>query len=140
MFRPTEDTEEWFNLLVLHQNRIAHSANNYIAETYLDDFLHLVLWGHEHECKIDPDKSVSQGYFITQPGSSVATSLCEGEAVEKYVGILSVTGEEFSLEKVKLKSVRPFVMDTVVLSKVKDLPRDDKGAVNEFLELKVVEY
>ena len=29
-------------------------------------------------------------YFITQPGSSVATSLIEGEAKEKKVGILHI--------------------------------------------------
>ena len=29
-------------------------------------------------------------YFITQPGSSVATSLIEGEAKEKKIGILHI--------------------------------------------------
>jgi double-strand break repair protein MRE11 len=87
MFRPSENTDEWFNLLVLHQNRVAHSIKNYLPVQYLDnvgEFLHLCLWGHEHECLINPVQEGRAGIHITQPGSSIATSLCEGEAVEKY--------------------------------------------------------
>jgi double-strand break repair protein MRE11 len=137
MFRPTEDTDDWFSLLVLHQNRIAHRAKNYVPEHFLNDFLDLILWGHEHECLIDPVQNEKQEFFITQPGSSVATSLCEGESVEKHVGILEITGKEFSLEKVRLKTVRPFVIDDVVLAEQRDLARDDKTAVNAFLQQKV---
>ena len=32
---------------------------------------------------IDPSLSGKDSFFISQPGSSVATSLCEGEAVPK---------------------------------------------------------
>lgn len=144
MFRPTEDTDEWFNLLVLHQNRIAHRAKSYIPEHFLDDFLHLVLWGHEHECKLEPHQTPNDGYFITQPGSSVATSLCEGESVEKFVGILHIDSitclileTEFQLEKIRLKTVRPFVIDEIVLSEVRGLDKDDKTAVNAILQKKV---
>jgi len=40
------------NLLVLHQNRTAHTqgAKNCVSEASMPDFLDLVLWGHEHEC------------------------------------------------------------------------------------------
>ena len=81
--RPSERTDEWFNLLVFHQNRIAHSSHNYIPEDFLEDFLHLVLWGHEHECLITPEQRHADTFYVTQPGSSVATSLCEGESKEK---------------------------------------------------------
>jgi double-strand break repair protein MRE11 len=40
--------------------------------------------GHEHECLIEPEASAAQDFFVSQPGSSVATSLCPGEAVEKW--------------------------------------------------------
>lgn len=55
MLRPREQTEDWFNLMVLHQNRAKHGATDYIPETFLDDFLDLVVWGHEHECRIEPE-------------------------------------------------------------------------------------
>ena len=55
--RRPEDTEDypqesWFNICILHQNRLAHQQNakNCIREDYLARFLDLVLWGHEHEC------------------------------------------------------------------------------------------
>lgn len=78
MLQPAEYTDDWFNLLVLHQNRTPHSANNYIPVDYLDEFMNLVMWGHEHECLISPEQ-VNDTFYITQPGSSVATSLCEGK-------------------------------------------------------------
>ena len=43
----------------------------------------MVIWGHEHECLIDPVYNAEQGFYVVQPGSSVATSLCEGEAEPK---------------------------------------------------------
>uniref|UniRef100_A0A8B9K256 Double-strand break repair protein n=1 Tax=Astyanax mexicanus TaxID=7994 RepID=A0A8B9K256_ASTMX len=85
MLRPREDEESWFNLFVIHQNRSKHGATNYIPEQFLDDFLDLVVWGHEHECKITPARNEQQLFYVTQPGSSVVTSLSPGEAVKKYV-------------------------------------------------------
>lgn len=49
-------------------------------------------------------------------GSPVATSLCEGEAVPKYVTLVKVQKKEFNTERVKLNTVRPFVMDSLCLS------------------------
>ena len=47
---------DWFNVFVLHQNRVAHGAGgkNAVKEDLLADFLDLVVWGHEHECLADP--------------------------------------------------------------------------------------
>jgi len=67
MLRPTEDTDNWFNLFVLHQNHVAHGPTNYIPEAFLSKFLDLVIWGHEHECLVDPRKS-SQEFSVMQPG------------------------------------------------------------------------
>lgn len=50
-----------------------------------DDSIKLVVWGHEHDCRIIPEQVEGKGYYITQPGSSVATSLAAGEAIKKYV-------------------------------------------------------
>ena len=63
--------------------RAKHGEHNYIPEQFLDNFIDLVIWGHEHECLIDPVWNGSQNFFISQPGSSIATSLSPGEAVPK---------------------------------------------------------
>ena len=65
-------------------SRVAHSPKNYVQETFIKDFMDFVLWGHEHECRITPERSEQQGFDIIQPGSSVATSLSEGESVPKF--------------------------------------------------------
>ncbi|KAK9448949.1 Mre11 DNA-binding presumed domain-containing protein [Limtongia smithiae] len=109
--------DKFFNLMALHQNHYAHTETGYLPENFLPDFLDLVVWGHEHECLLDSHTNAETGFQVIQPGSSVATSLCEGEATEKCVGILSITGTNFELEKVRLKTVRPFVMREVVLSR-----------------------
>jgi hypothetical protein len=33
--------------------RSPHGEKNHIPATFLPDFLHLVIWGHEHECLIE---------------------------------------------------------------------------------------
>ena len=65
--------------------RSKHGLTNYIPEKFLDDFLDLIIWGHEHECIIDPKNAEDPNlsFYISQPGSSVATSLSEGEAKPK---------------------------------------------------------
>ena len=45
------DDGEWFNMLVLHQNRAKHGEKNYIPEYFIDNMFALVFWGHEHECR-----------------------------------------------------------------------------------------
>ena len=48
---------DWFNVFVLHQNRVSHtqSAKNLVKETHLARFLDYVIWGHEHECIPDSE-------------------------------------------------------------------------------------
>lgn len=52
--RPKDDEnqERWFNLLVIHQNRVKRGDANYIPESFLPSFIDLVIWGHEHPCEI----------------------------------------------------------------------------------------
>lgn len=117
MLIPSEGHKEWFNLFVIHQNRAKHSKKNYIPESFLDEFLDLVIWGHEHECLIEPTWSESaKPFYISQPGSSVATSLSEGESAPKAIGLLSVYKKTFKMEKIPLETVRQFMMDNIVLS------------------------
>ncbi|KAL2265118.1 hypothetical protein VTJ83DRAFT_6218 [Remersonia thermophila] len=115
-YRPSQQKSDFFNLLALHQNHYAHTATSYLPENMLPDFLDLVIWGHEHECLIDPQRNPETGFHVMQPGSSVATSLVPGEAVTKHVAILSITGKTFEVEKIPLKTVRPFVTREITLA------------------------
>jgi len=76
-----------------------------------------VVWGYEHECLIEPQESVVGTFRITQPGSSVATSLTAGEAVRKHVGLLDVRGKDFRLTSIPLTQVRSFLPGEVCLSR-----------------------
>ena len=137
MLRPKENQDDWFNMFVIHQNRSKHSSTNYIPEQFLDEFLDLVFWGHEHECRIEPEWNGIQNFYITQPGSSIATSLSEGETVKKYVGLLHVRGKDFKLTKIPLKTVRQFYLDNIVLGDTSIDPEGHK--VEEQVEAYCVE-
>jgi double-strand break repair protein MRE11 len=115
-YRPGQQKADFFNLLAVHQNHYAHTPTSYLPENMLPDFLDLVLWGHEHECLIDPQRNSETGFHVMQPGSSVATSLVPGEAVTKQVAILSITGKSFEVDKIPLKTVRPFVTREITLA------------------------
>lgn len=111
-------------------NSHAYTDTGYLPESFLPEFLDLVVWGHEHECLIDPKYNAEMNFYVMQPGSSVATSLMPSEAVPKHVAVLSVTGRDFKVDTVRLKSVRPFVMREVVLAEEKEAVRLAKKANN----------
>lgn len=98
-----------------------------------------MVWGHEHECLINPKFNPEMSFHVMQPGSSVATSLVPGEAVPKHVAILSITGHDFKVETHRLKTVRPFVMKEIVLSEergVKALAKkeNNRTEITRYLE------
>ena len=122
-FRPGRQQDDWFNLMSVHQNHHAYAETGYLPENFLPDFLDLIVWGHEHECLIDPRYNTEMSFHVMQPGSSVATSLMPGEAVPKQVSILSITGKEFKSQPIRLKTVRPFVMKEIILAEEKALQK-----------------
>ncbi|KAI9070370.1 DNA repair exonuclease [Trametes sanguinea] len=141
MYMP-KDKDKWFNILVLHQNRVPHGPQQSVPEGMFDNNIDLVVWGHEHDCRIVPEPVASKRYFITQPGSSIATSLAEGESLEKHVGLLKIQGKQFELTPIPLRSVRPFVIDEVVLSEAAEeegFDLNDKIEIAKFLKSKVEE-
>ncbi|CAL1709553.1 unnamed protein product [Somion occarium] len=141
MFMP-KDKDAWFNILLLHQNRVPHGPQQFVPEGMFDDSLDLVVWGHEHDCRIDPEPVAGKRYRITQPGSSVATSLGEGESIEKHVALLEICGKEYKMVPIPLRTVRPFVVDEVSLEAAAEdegLDLNDKMAVSKFLKNKVNE-
>jgi double-strand break repair protein MRE11 len=130
-FQPGTQKDEWFNLMSVHQNHHAHTPTSYLPENFLPEFMDLVVWGHEHECLIDPRFNPEMGFHVMQPGSSIATSLMPGEAVPKHVAILSVTGKEFQTETIRLKTVRPFIMKEIVLAEEKEIKQKELWRVTD---------
>ncbi|XP_078038066.1 double-strand break repair protein MRE11-like isoform X2 [Augochlora pura] len=129
-FLHTREITDCFNLFVLHQSRASHLAHGHLSETDLPYFMDLVIWGHEHECRIMPEYISERKYYICQPGSSIATSLCEGESKAKHVGLLTINGKKFKMKKLKLKTVRPFVFDNLILDD-KKIQNDDSLLLSE---------
>jgi double-strand break repair protein MRE11 len=144
-FQPGTQKDEWFNIMSVHQNHSAHTPTSYLPENFLPEFMDLVVWGHEHECLIDPRLNPEMGFHVMQPGSSIATSLMPGEAVPKHVAILSITGKEFQTETIRLKTVRPFIIKEIVLAEEKEIKQkelwrvtDNRTKITQYL-IKVVE-
>lgn len=139
-FKPKVQQSDWFNIMAVHQNHHAHSETGYLPENFLPEFLDLVVWGHEHECLIDPRYNPEMFFHVMQPGSSVATSLVPGEAVAKHVAIVNVTGKEFTVEKHRIKSVRPFLTKDIALATDKRFKGLEKQKENkQDITLKLIE-
>jgi len=116
-----KDQDEWYNILVLHQNRAKRSEDCYIPESELPNFMDFVVWGHEHDCRAKPEWNDEKQFFVSQPGSSVPTSLCEGEAIPKNVILLKIMEKKMKYELIPLESVRPFLFQTLKISQL-DIP------------------
>ena len=116
-----------------------------VTQEMLPDFLDFVVWGHEHEAKSGVEEGLGPDGTMTiyQPGSTVATSLCEAESLPKHVGILEIYKDTLRFRTVKLKTVRPFMMRTIVLSeeldpsqlrKIENVERKLAEKVNEMID------
>ncbi|GAV85353.1 Metallophos domain-containing protein/Mre11_DNA_bind domain-containing protein [Cephalotus follicularis] len=126
---------DWFNILVLHQNRVKTNPKNAINEHFLPRFLDFIVWGHEHECLVDPQEVPGMGFHITQPGSSVATSLIDGESKPKHVLLLEIkVGNQYRPTKIPLTSVRPFEYTEIILKDVADIDPNDQNSILEHLD------
>ncbi|XP_065209390.1 double-strand break repair protein MRE11 [Planococcus citri] len=139
-FQPSESTNEWFNIFVCHQNRVDRGIAKYVQETALPEIMDLVIWGHEHECKLlDETWNPIKEFHVIQPGSSVATSLCEGEARKKHVALLRVHDKKFKIDHLPLKTVRPFIFETIKLSEcnIRDVDPNPADNVQRYLTERV---
>lgn len=131
---------EWFNLMCVHQNHTGHTNTAFLPEQFLPDFLDMVIWGHEHECIPHLVHNPTRNFDVLQPGSSVATSLCDAEAKTKNVFILELQHNTApKLIPVPLSSVRTFVMRSLSLHEVGDLRPHDKEGITKFLVQQVEE-
>lgn len=133
--RPSTQMGDWYNVICVHQNHHAYTETSHLPENFLPDFLDLVIWGHEHECDIEPKLNPEMNFKVMQPGSSVATSLIPGEAVPKHVAIVTITGREMTSEPIRLRTVRPFVYKDLVLSNDKEAVKIAKAREDHRAEL-----
>lgn len=131
---PTVRESEWFNLMCVHQNHTGHTNTAFLPEQFLPEFLDLVIWGHEHECIPNLVHNPIKKFDVLQPGSSVATSLCDAEAQSKYVFILEIKDKEpLKLSKIPLKSIRTFKMKSISLEDIDYLRPHDKEGISKYL-------
>lgn len=84
--------------------------------------------------------SASGTFRIYQPGSSVATSLSEGESSRypKHMGMLEVRLEKFRLRPIPFRQVRPFVYADLVLATVEGLDARSSSLEDTVLEVRRV--
>jgi double-strand break repair protein MRE11 len=68
--------------------RVKRGPIECVPEGMFDNAIDLIIWGHEHDCRIEPEPVAGKRYFISQPGSTVATSLADGESITKYVSFV----------------------------------------------------
>lgn len=87
----------------------------------------------------EPAESIDGQYFVLQPGSSVATSLSGGEAVDKKVVIMEIQGDQYRTVPVPLYTTRPFVIADVKLSDELDPLDASPSQVEDFLSEKIAE-
>ncbi|CDH10053.1 probable Double-strand break repair protein MRE11 [Zygosaccharomyces bailii ISA1307] len=131
---PTMREGEWFNLMCVHQNHTGHTNTAFLPEQFLPDFLNLIIWGHEHECIPHLVHNPSKQFDVLQPGSSVATSLCDAEAQQKNVFILEIRHDSSPrLIPIPLTSVRTFLMRSISLQEVPYLKPHDKEGISKYL-------
>ncbi|CAI5509648.1 unnamed protein product, partial [Closterium sp. Naga37s-1] len=138
---PGTSEDDWFNILVVHQNRAVRMTGAKkvvtVDESKFASFLDLVLWGHEHECRIEPEAPVGANYYISQPGSSVVTQLAEGEAKPKHVLHLLVQGNKFESRNIALTTPRPFEYAEVTLRNAQGVNARDPEELALFLSATV---
>ena len=135
---PTVRESEWFNLMCVHQNHTGHTNTAFLPENFLPDFLNMVIWGHEHECIPHLVHNPAKKFDVLQPGSSVATSLCDAEAQPKSVFVLEITdGQQPELIKIPLRTVRTFKMKNIALQDIDYLRPHDKEGITKFLVAEV---
>lgn len=126
----------WFNLLVLHQNRVVRGTTKGISETLLPRWLDYVVWGHEHD---SIPKLTHTTPPVVQPGSTVATSLSVGESKSKHAVLLEVWRGKLKHRIIPLQTVRNFRFHDLSLSESKaaegsSLSETDPKTVTSFLD------
>lgn len=117
-FEKESELKEYFKILLVHQNRVPRPNMKHLNPYDLNDLPDFVVWGHEHQ-PIKQEWFEQNKLFILQPGSTIATSLCDSEQGEKFYYMLSCYYDKgknkprFKLENFRCETVRPFFLETI---------------------------
>ena len=129
--------EDYMCILIIHQNRFkgirpGAPYKNCIHPTMLPNFMDLIIWGNEHESTDALVEDPVQNFYIYQPGSSIATSLNQAEALQKHVGFFEITEKKnFRFISIALRNQRPLYVKNLELDQLID---NKKG--NAFQKIK----
>lgn len=147
-FIPPPD-EQYMNILILHQNRFKGIRpgvpyKNCIHPSQIPDFIDLVIWGNEHESTEELAEDPVKNFYIYQPGSSIATSLNQSEALPKHVGFFEITEKKnFKFVPILLRDQRRLYVKNLELEQLVDSRRRgdglENGKENEALEKEIEE-
>lgn len=139
-FACSNNSTEYFKIVLVHQNRVAHPNTKYLHPSSLQQVPNLVVWGHEHECIQHLDYFSKNDFHILQPGSTVATSLSDSEQGDKCYFILTVSYNDlrdkpkFKVTPYKLNTVRPFLMKSMAVENILKQAKLKKSAdVSKYL-------
>ncbi|CCF75462.2 double-strand break repair protein MRE11 [Babesia microti strain RI] len=128
-FSVPNNLSEWICILLFHQNRyrgsgVSAPVESCIPESYIPDFIDLIIWGHEHESQRAPVKSATKNHRILQLGSSVRTSLIQSETLPKHVALLEVKLDSYKIYPIRLETVRPMIYRDIALKDYDVLPQE----------------
>ena len=113
--------QDYMNILIIHQNRfkgirVGAPYKSCVHPNMLPPIMDLIIWGNEHECCTELVQDPVHNFWIYQPGSSVATSLNQGEALAKHVGYFEVyEKKKFKFLPIPLKVQRPIYVKSIEL-------------------------
>ena len=65
IFKPQE---EYFNIMLVHQNRVARGQTKYLQDRDVPKGMNLIIWGHEHDC-IPTPVMIRDNCYVLQPGN-----------------------------------------------------------------------
>ena len=143
------------------RSRVKHGETSYIPEHFLPGFLDLVIWGHEHEYDfrtvevtsvgviLCPNKMLKVDFLLLnldllsqhrwlQVKLSKSTLKRLPAHGHRKVALLQVRNKEFKLEAIPLRTVRPFMVDEVVLQDHLGQEKCTLEHVEKFLRRKVL--
>ncbi|KZP04593.1 hypothetical protein FIBSPDRAFT_915052 [Athelia psychrophila] len=122
----------WFNVTHPPESvrslceRVTHGPQESVPEGMFDDSVDIVIWGHEHDCRIIPELVAGKKY--------VATSLADGESLENFRDtLLTIQNKEFDLIPIPLRTVRPFVLEEVDLMEM-EITKLLKARINTLID------
>ena len=118
----SNETVGFFNILIIHQNRdYGRGSKNCIHESMIPEWMDIVIWGNEHESMPYLAESLVGTFRIFQPGSSIATSLVEGESSScpKHMGMIEIRADKkFRLTPFRFTQIRPFIYKDISLNQL----------------------